>query len=82
MTWLWTEITENPEPLIENLAKNLGVPIDDIRANEYVAFGSSSDLRDKIQRLREETGMNYFVFSLRRDQFNEYAESFVQPLTS
>jgi probable F420-dependent oxidoreductase len=82
MTWLWTEITENPEPMIENLAKNLGVPTEDILANEYVAFGSSSDLRDKIQRLREETGMNYFVFSLRRDQFDEYAESIVQPLTS
>jgi probable F420-dependent oxidoreductase len=82
MTWLWTEITENPEPMIENLAKNLGFKTEDILANEYAAFGSSSDLRDKIQRLREETGMNYFVFSLRRDQFDEYAESIVQSLTS
>ena len=82
MTWLWTEITENPEPLIKNLAKNLGVPIEDILANEYVAYGSSSDLRDKIQMLREKTGMNYFVFTLRRDQFKEYAKSIIKPLTS
>jgi alkanesulfonate monooxygenase SsuD/methylene tetrahydromethanopterin reductase-like flavin-dependent oxidoreductase (luciferase family) len=26
MVFPWTEITENPEPMIENVAKNLGVP--------------------------------------------------------
>lgn len=82
MMFPWTEITENPKPMIENLAKNLGVSTEDILASEYWScFGSSSDIRDKIQRLREETGMSYFVFFLRRDQFDEYAESIVQPLT-
>jgi hypothetical protein len=58
------------------------VPTEYILASEYFSvFGSSSDIRDKIQRLRKETGVNYFVFLLRRDQFEEYAESIVQPLT-
>jgi len=75
-----TEITENPEPILENLAKIFGTTTDEAENAEYFAFGSSSDIRDKIARLREETGMNYFVFALRRDQFDEYAETIVQPL--
>jgi len=83
MVFPWTEITENPEPMIENIAKNLGLPTEDILASEYFSvLGSSWDIRDKIQRLSEETGITYFVFILRRDQFDEYAESIVQPLTS
>ena len=75
-----TEITENPEPILENLAKIFGTTTDEAENAEYFAFGSSSDIRDKIERLREETGINYFVFTLRRDQFDEYAETIVQPL--
>jgi probable F420-dependent oxidoreductase len=82
MYFQYTEITENPEPMIENLAKYFSVATDEAENVEYFAFGSSSDIRDKIQRLREETGINYFVFALRRDQFDEYAESIVQTLTS
>ena len=32
-------------------------------------------------KLDKETGINYFVFRLRKDQMKEYAESIVQPLT-
>jgi len=77
-----TEITDNPEPMIENLAKSFGLSTDLAYASEGVSIGSSSYIWDRIQRLREETGINYFVFLLRRDQFEEYAESIVQPLTS
>ena len=77
-----TEITDKPEPLIENLAKYTGFTTDEVENSEYGAIGSSSDIRDKIQRIRKETGINYFVFRLRKDQFEEYAESIVQPLTS
>ena len=77
-----TEITDNPEPMIENLAKSFGLSTDLAYASEGVSIGSSSYILDRIQRLREETGINYFVFLLRRDQFEEYAESIVQPLTS
>jgi alkanesulfonate monooxygenase SsuD/methylene tetrahydromethanopterin reductase-like flavin-dependent oxidoreductase (luciferase family) len=77
-----TEITDKPELMIENLAKYFGVTTDEIKNAEYLAFGSSSYIRDKIQRLREETGINYYVFVLRSDQFVEYGESIVQPLIS
>jgi probable F420-dependent oxidoreductase len=77
-----TEITDNPEPMMENLAKTYGLSTDLANASQMGSVGSSSDIRDRLQRLREETGINYFVFVLRRDQFEEYAESIVQPLTS
>ena len=76
-----TEITDNPKPMIEKLAKSFGLSTDLAYASEGVSIGSSSYIRDRIQRLREETGINYFVFLLRGDQFEEYAESIVQPLT-
>jgi len=82
MIWLWTEITEKPEPMFENIAKYYGVTADIIENSDYLNIGSSSDIRDKIQRLREETGINYYVFRLRSDQFEEYAHSIIKPLTS
>ena len=78
---MWTEITDKPEPIIENYANSLGVTAEVFENSTMTMVGSSSDIRDKIQRLREETGVNYFVFLLRRDQFKEYAENIVRPLT-
>jgi len=77
-----TEITDKPEPIIENIANSSGVTVEEVENSTMVMVGSSSDIRDKIQRLREETGVNYYVFLLRGDQIEEYAESIVQPLTS
>ena len=82
MNFVSTEITENPEPIIEKIAEYYGISIEEFLASEYVAVGSSSDIRDKIQRLCEETGITYYVFRLRRDQFKEVAESIIQPLIS
>jgi alkanesulfonate monooxygenase SsuD/methylene tetrahydromethanopterin reductase-like flavin-dependent oxidoreductase (luciferase family) len=79
---MWNEITDEPEQRIEDLMKNYGVTTDEIENSEFVHFGSSASLIDKVKRLREETGVSYFVFSIRSDQFEEYAESIVQPLTS
>jgi probable F420-dependent oxidoreductase len=75
-----TEITDNPEPLIENIAKSFGLSVDMVNDSESICIGSSSYIRDKILRLHEETGINYFVFLLRRDQIREYADTIVQPL--
>ena len=77
-----TEMTDKPEPIIENLANSRGITAEEVENSTMVMVGSSSDIRDKIQRLREETGVNYFAFLLRSDQFEEYAESIVKPLTS
>jgi len=77
-----TEITDDPEPIIENIAKTYGLSTDLANASQIGSIGPSAYIRDRIQRLREETGINYFVFLLRGDQIEEYAESIVQPLTS
>ena len=81
MMSIWTEITEKPEPMFEKLAEYMGVTTDEIEKSAYMHIGSNSDILDKIQRLREETGINYYVFQLRGDQIEEYAKSIVQPLT-
>jgi probable F420-dependent oxidoreductase len=79
---MWTEITDKPVPIIENFANSLGVTTKVFENSTMAMVGSSSDIRDKIQWLREETGVNYFVFLLRGNQIEEYAESIVQPLSS
>ena len=81
--WLFqrTVITDKPEPMVEDLAKTHGLSIDLVNASQNICFGSGSDIRDRIQRVREETGINYFVLWLRRDQLEEYAKSVVNPLT-
>ena len=79
---LRTEITDKPEPIIEKLANDFGITTEDIENSEYVMIGSSSEIRNRLMRFREETGVNYFVFRLRSDQFDEYAESIVKPLTT
>ncbi len=78
----FTEITDNPKPIIEKVAKSFGISTDLVYASEGVSIGPSSYIRDRIQRLKEETGINYFAFLLRSDQIEKYAESIVQPLTS
>ena len=79
---VWNEIMDDPERRISDLIKTHGVTADEIENSEWVHFGSSASLIDKIKRIRKETGVNYFVFSIRGDQLEEYAESVVQPLTS
>jgi hypothetical protein len=66
--------------MIMDIAKSVGLSTDIAYASEGMCIGSSAYIRDRIQRLHEETGINYFVFLLRRDQFKEYAETIVQPL--
>lgn len=78
---VWNEIMDDPERRISDLINSHGVSSDEIENSELVHFGSSASLIDKIKRLREETGVNYFVFSIRGDQYEEYAKSVVQPLT-
>jgi len=43
--------------------------------------GSSDYIRERISKLYRETGANYFVFNIRKDQHEEYARSIIQPLT-
>jgi len=78
---LRTEITDKPGPIIENISKVYGISTEQVEKSEYVMVGSSMDIREKVKLLCEETGANYFVFRLRGDQFEEYAETVVKPLT-
>jgi probable F420-dependent oxidoreductase len=78
---LWNEITDNPEQRIRDMTEGYGVTPEEIEDSEYVNIGSSSEIIEKIKRLCEEAGVNYFVFQIRRDQFEEYAESIIRPLT-
>lgn len=77
---LWTEITDNPKPIIERIAKRFNSKAEDIEKCWHVMVGSSSEIKDKIKILHE-IGFNYFVFYLRSEQFEDYAKSIVKPLT-
>jgi len=77
-----TEISDEPEPLMEKFADAWHITMEDVANSAPVLIGSSSDIVERLKRIREYTGVNYFVLYLKRDQFEEYAESIVQPLTS
>jgi hypothetical protein len=49
---LYTEITDEPEPIIENYANSLGITAEEAENNMLIMIGSSSDIRDKIRRAR------------------------------
>ncbi|MHA1939097.1 MAG: TIGR03621 family F420-dependent LLM class oxidoreductase [Candidatus Thorarchaeota archaeon] len=76
-----TEISDEPEPLIEKFADDWNITVKDVTNSAPILIGSSSDIVERLKRIREYTGVNYFVLYLRQDQVEEYAESIVQPLT-
>jgi probable F420-dependent oxidoreductase len=77
-----TEISDEPESLLEKFVDEWNITVEDAANSAPVLIGSSSDIVERLNRIREYTGVNYFVLYLRRDQVEEYAESIIKPLTN
>lgn len=54
-------ITEDPEPMIDNMAKMLQVEPDLIRDSPFSLIGPISAVTEDVLRLREETGISYLI---------------------
>jgi probable F420-dependent oxidoreductase len=81
---LWNEMTDSSERIrerVDGISKEFGTSSEVITKSEFVLIGSSSYIKDRINRLIDETGISYFVLNIRRDQFKEYAQNIIKPLT-
>jgi len=54
-------ITDSPQPVREMIAARTGMPIDAISRSPLVLVGSGAEIRETLQRRREEAGISYVV---------------------
>ena len=68
-------------PLREGLAKNLGMTLDEVAASPLFITGSPAEVRDRLEKRREEFGLSYVVIQGDRDDIvDAFAEHIVAPL--
>ena len=78
-----TAITEDPLPLRESLAKNSGMTVEQVADCPLFLTGSASEIRERLEKRREETGISYIVVQGGDDAVLEsFAKEIVGPLTS
>ena len=74
-------ITDDPKPLREQLAKNTGMTVDQVAECPLFLTGSGSELRDRLEKQREDTGISYIVIQGGDPAVLEsFAETIVEPL--
>jgi len=77
-----TAITDDPKPLRESLAKSTGMTVEQVADCPLFLTGSASEIRDRLERRREETGISYTVIQAGDEALLErFAAEIVEPLT-
>jgi probable F420-dependent oxidoreductase len=76
-----TEITDDPEPVYERLARRWGIPAADAKRIPVFFVGSADDVKEQLLSFREETGINYIVVGLPDvDEIRQFGEHVVKEL--
>ena len=74
-------VTDDPTPLREALARNSGMTVEQVADCPLFLTGSAAELRDRLERRREQTGINYVVVQGRDPAaLATFAEAVVAPL--
>jgi len=74
-------VSDDPKPLREALARNTGMSVEQIADCPLFLTGSAAELRDRLQRRREQTGINYVVIQgAKPESLETFAEAVVAPL--
>jgi probable F420-dependent oxidoreductase len=74
-------ITDDPKPLREALARGSGMSVEQVADVPLFLTGSASEIRDRLQKRREQTGISYIVIQGRDEAVLEsFAEAVVAPL--
>ncbi len=74
-------VSDDPKPLREALARNTGMSVEQIADCPLFLTGSAAELRDRLQRRREQTGISYVVVQGgKQDALETFAEAVVAPL--
>jgi len=77
---LWTFITDDPDPYLEELAGYFGISKSEAYESEYVFIGTGSEIKDKVLKILDETDINYFVVSPKLDQIETFSKQVIQPI--
>jgi probable F420-dependent oxidoreductase len=78
-----TAITDDPAPLRESIAKNSGMTAEQVADCPLFLTGSAAEIRERLEKRREETGISYIVVQGGDDAVLEtFAKDVVGPLTS
>ncbi|MEE8557804.1 MAG: TIGR03621 family F420-dependent LLM class oxidoreductase [Myxococcota bacterium] len=74
-------LTDDPKPIREGVASNTGMTPDEVADCPIFLTGPASEIRDRLEKRREETGISYVVIQGRDPALIEnFAESIVAPL--
>jgi hypothetical protein len=74
-------LADDPKPLREALAKGSGMTVKKVADCPIFLTGPSSEIRDRLEKRREETGISYVVISERAlSDLAPFAEQVVKPL--
>lgn len=74
-------ITDDPKPLRESLAQNTGMTVEQVADCPLFLTGSPAELRDRLEKRREQTGISYVV--IQGDDLGvieSFADAVVEPL--
>ena len=75
------DLTDDPKPLREQLAKNSGMTSEQIADCPLFLTGSPNEIRERLELRREQTGIHYIV--IQGDdpkRLEQFAEAIVAPL--
>jgi probable F420-dependent oxidoreductase len=74
-------VSDDPKPLREALARNTGMSVEQVADCPLFLTGSPAELRERLERRREETGISYVVIQGRElETLERFAEAVVEPL--
>lgn len=76
-----TTITDDPKPVREMVGASTGMTAAQVAACPLFLIGSATEIRDALQRRRDDTGISYVVIQGQdRAQVERFAEEIVAPL--
>ncbi|HTK97844.1 MAG TPA: TIGR03621 family F420-dependent LLM class oxidoreductase [Pseudomonadales bacterium] len=76
-----TAITDDPAPVREMVGANTGMTAAQVAACPLFLIGSAAEIRDSLERRREQTGINYVVIQgQERAQVERFAQEIVSRL--
>jgi len=73
-------LTEDPKDVREGLARSTGMSPDEVADCPLFLTGSPAEVRERLERRREETGISYVVIQGEGDALERFAEAVVEPL--
>ena len=77
-----TAITDDPTSLRESLATSSGMTAEQVADCPLFLTGSASEIRDRLEKRREETGISYTVIQAGDDALLEnFAKEIIEPLS-